>query len=170
MTGTDELRYSPHFIKATATSSDLLADIEPFEQIGCAFGRVTTALVRAKLKNPHVDELEVLGATFRAVGLRERLIILSHVAKPLDTDPQGRSDHAAFIDVFDEVFVLDIDAETLERRLDERPDDEFGSAPEERALVRRLHRTQEDVPDGVRIDATRPLTQVVDDLLSRTAP
>ena len=82
----------------------------------------------------------------------------------------GSRNHAAFIDVFDEVFVLDIDAETLERRLDERPDDEFGSAPEERALVRRLHRTQEDVPDGVRIDATRPLTQVVDDLLSRTAP
>ncbi|WP_155300158.1 hypothetical protein [Deinococcus kurensis] len=91
MTGTDDLRYSPHFIKATAEASDLLADIEPFEQIGCAFGRVTTALVRLKLRDPHADELEVLGATFRATGLRERLIILSHVAKPLDTDPQGRT-------------------------------------------------------------------------------
>ncbi|KNX37434.1 nucleoside/nucleotide kinase family protein [Luteipulveratus halotolerans] len=79
----------------------------------------------------------------------------------------GSRNHAAFIDLFDEVFVLDIDAATLERRLDERPHDEFGSAAEERALVRRLHRTQEDVPDGVRIDATRPLTQVVDDLLRR---
>ncbi|MHA0043458.1 hypothetical protein [Deinococcus sp. PEB2-63] len=83
----DELRYSPHFIKATATSSDLLADIEPFEQIGCAFGRVTTALVRAKVRDPHVEDLDVLGATFRAVGLRERLIILSHVAKPREDDP-----------------------------------------------------------------------------------
>lgn len=83
----EDLRYSPHFIKAVAETADLLADIDAFEAIGCRFGRVTTALIRLKLKNPHADELEVEGAIFRAVGLRERLIVLSHVAKPSEADP-----------------------------------------------------------------------------------
>ena len=83
----DDLRYSPHFIKAVAGAADLMADIDAFEEIGCRFGRVTTALIRLKLKDPHADELEVEGVTFRATGLRERLIVLSHVAKPSETDP-----------------------------------------------------------------------------------
>jgi hypothetical protein len=70
------------------------------------------------------------------------------------------------VDLFDEVFVLEIDAQTLQRRLDARPPDDFGAAPSERELVLRLHATQEDVPaTGVRIDATAPLSDVVDEIV-----
>lgn len=78
----------------------------------------------------------------------------------------GSRNFSKFIDLFDEVFVLDIDLETLHRRLDQRPDDEWGSKLSERALIVRLHRTKEDVPeDGVVIDATRPLADVVGEIL-----
>jgi hypothetical protein len=78
----------------------------------------------------------------------------------------GSRNFAKFIDLFDEVFVLDIDLETLHRRLDQRPQDEWGSKPSERDLVVRLHRTKEDIPDaGVLIDATRPLASVVNEIL-----
>jgi AAA domain len=60
-----------------------------------------------------------------------------------------------FIDVFDEVFVLDIDLDTLNRRLAGRPQGEFGGRPGERALIVRLHATKEDIPkNAVSIDAT----------------
>ena len=71
----------------------------------------------------------------------------------------------AFLEVFDEVFLLEIDAETLGRRLDGRPADEFGADPAERALVLRLHETRDDLPPGTPIDATRPLGQVVDEIV-----
>ncbi len=80
----------------------------------------------------------------------------------------GSRNSAAFLDLLDGVFVLEVDVETLDRRLDARPADEFGHGPEERALVRRLHRTREDLPQGgVSIDATRPVTEVVDEILRR---
>ncbi|GAB3083752.1 AAA family ATPase [Pedococcus soli] len=85
--------------------------------------------------------------------------------KPLTFFCGGSRNFAMFIDLFDEVFVLDIDAETLHRRLDRRPTDEWGSKPAERELIVRLHRTGEDVPAGVVVDATQPLTQVVDQIL-----
>ena len=66
------------------------------------------------------------------------------------------------------MFVLEVDAETLNRRLDRRPSAEFGNLPGERALVLRVHRTREDLPvGGVSIDASRPVVDVVDDILSR---
>ncbi|OAV56002.1 nucleoside kinase [Rhizobium sp. WYCCWR10014] len=72
-----------------------------------------------------------------------------------------------FIDVFDGVFVLDIDLDTLNRRLAARPEDEFGGRPAERELIVRLHATKEDIPEsGIVIDATLPLTIVVDEILS----
>lgn len=80
----------------------------------------------------------------------------------------GSRNFSAFIDVFDEVFVLEVDLETLQRRLDQRPDGEWGSKQAERDLIVRLHRTGEDIPrSGVAIDATRPLDVVVDDILRR---
>ena len=73
-----------------------------------------------------------------------------------------------FIDLFDAVFVLDVDLDTLNRRLAGRPEDEFGGKPDERALIRRLHATKEDVPKGgVVIDATAPVERVVDEILKR---
>jgi hypothetical protein len=67
--------------------------------------------------------------------------------------------------LFEDVFVLAVDDSTLLRRLEERPADEFGARPAERELVVRLHRTREDTPTGTLIDATRPLSQVVDEIL-----
>lgn len=73
-----------------------------------------------------------------------------------------------FIDLFDGVFVLEVNLDTLNRRLAARPDDEWGARPAERELVARLHATKEDVPEnGVAIDATRPIDRVVDEILKR---
>ncbi|WP_051549180.1 AAA family ATPase [Nocardioides sp. URHA0032] len=78
----------------------------------------------------------------------------------------GSRNFSSFIELFDEVFVLDVDLDTLLRRLDQRARDEWGSLPAERDLIVRLHRTREDVPrTGVVIDATQPLADVVDEIL-----
>jgi len=83
----------------------------------------------------------------------------------------GSRNHHRFIDLFDAVFVLDLDADTLARRLAVRPADEFGASPDERALVMRLHATRADLPkSAVILDATAPIQRVVDDLLSHCDP
>lgn len=80
----------------------------------------------------------------------------------------GSRNFERFIDLFDEVFVLDVDLDTLLRRLGQRPPDEWGASPSERELIVRLHSTREDVPrTGVVVDATRPLPEVVDEILRR---
>ena len=81
----------------------------------------------------------------------------------------GSRNFLRFIDLFDEVFVLAVDLDTLHRRLDQRPLGEWGSKTSERDLIVRLHRTKEDIPSaGVVIDATPPLAVVVDEILGRT--
>jgi len=86
--------------------------------------------------------------------------------EPLTFFCGGSRNFTTFIDVFDEVFVLDVDLDTLHRRLDQRPQGEWGSRPSERDLIIRLPRTKEDIPrTGVVIDATPPLTEVVDEIL-----
>jgi thymidylate kinase len=73
--------------------------------------------------------------------------------------------------LFDEVFVLDVDVDTLKRRLSERPEDEFGGKPDEQEFVLKLHATKEETPGNATIiDATVPLVSVVDDILSRCDP
>jgi len=81
----------------------------------------------------------------------------------------GSRNYATFIDLFDEVFVLEVDLATLTRRLDDRPDDEWGGGkPTERELIVGWHETGQDVPqNGVVIDATAPIEQVVDEILRR---
>lgn len=80
----------------------------------------------------------------------------------------GSRNFHRFIDVFDDVFVLDIDPVTLQKRLAERPEDEFGGNPAERLFVLKLHSTKEDVPaDATVIDATASLASVVDNILAR---
>ncbi len=80
----------------------------------------------------------------------------------------GSRNFSAFLDLFDGVFVLEVDVDTLNRRLGERPEDEFGARQSERSLIQRLHRTKEDTPAGsIVIDATPPLDQVVDEIVSR---
>lgn len=74
-----------------------------------------------------------------------------------------------FIDLFDEVFVLDIDLETLNRRLAARPSTEWGgTASEGEAFARHQQATKEGLPtDAVVIDATAPLVNVVEAILER---
>lgn len=79
----------------------------------------------------------------------------------------GSRNFADFLDVFDAVFVLAVDRATLMARLDGRPSGEWGSTPEQRALVLRLHDVGGDVPPGVTVDATAPLGVVVDELVRR---
>jgi hypothetical protein len=81
----------------------------------------------------------------------------------------GSRNHAQVVDLFDGVFVLTIDADTLASRLGLRADDVFGGRADERALVERLHASGEDTPDGIAVDATLPLVVVVDEILERAA-
>jgi hypothetical protein len=83
----------------------------------------------------------------------------------------GSRNFSKFIDLLDGVFVLEVDVDTMNRRIDERvaldPTD-FGGKPEERELIARLCATIEDVPrNATSIDATAPIASVVDDILSK---
>lgn len=78
----------------------------------------------------------------------------------------GSRNSAKFRPLLDGVFVLEVDRETLGRRLAGRTD-EFGGRAEERELVLRVHGTREDLPpDGISVDATRPLAVVVEEILT----
>ncbi len=81
----------------------------------------------------------------------------------------GSRNFSTFIELFDGVFVLEVDLDTCLRRIDERvardPTD-WGGKPAERELIARLHQTKEDIPkSGIIIDATPPLARVVDEIL-----
>lgn len=82
----------------------------------------------------------------------------------------GSRNFSKFVDLFDGVFVLEVDLDTLHRRLDARPDNEWGGGvPTERDLIARWHQTKESIPKhGVtRVDATAPIAGVVDEILTR---
>lgn len=81
----------------------------------------------------------------------------------------GSRNFSNFIGLFDGVFVLEVDLDTLKRRLDERTEDEWGGRQAERELIERLHQSGEDTPDGIVIDATAPAARVVDEILGVTA-
>jgi broad-specificity NMP kinase len=71
-----------------------------------------------------------------------------------------------FIHLFEKVFILDVDVDTLNQRLDTRADDDWGKSKRERELILRLHATKEDLPgNGIVIDAAQPLVRVVDEIL-----
>lgn len=133
----------------------------------------------AYLGDPETGEaLEPRGAQGVADGIRwrhEHWIWDVGKVRSVIADPShaqsffcgGSRNHHYFTGLFDAVFVLDVDARTLNQRLAGRPGDEFGGAPEERRLVLRLHATREDLPkNAVSIDATAPVARVVDDILS----
>ena len=63
-----------------------------------------------------------------------------------------------FIDLFDGVFVLEVDLETLKQRLAVRPEKEWGGPAPEWEFIARLHATKEDIPKNATIiDATAPI-------------
>ena len=72
-----------------------------------------------------------------------------------------------FIGLFDEVFVLEIDLDTLNRRLAARPETEWGgTAQEGEAFARVQHATKVGLPvNAITIDATAPLANVVEEIL-----
>jgi hypothetical protein len=75
-------------------------------------------------------------------------------------------------DLFSRVILLSIDAETLQRRVASRTTNDFGQTPHELAAILAWHSFVEDQHRriGARIvDATRPLRQVVDDVVEASA-
>lgn len=122
---------------------------------------------------PVIVHVRELGGSSTLTGLVLTGSGIGRLGHPPDADTRRRQqpapdfllrrsrNFASFLDLLDEVFVLEIDIETLHRRLDARRD-EFGNQPEERALVLRLHRAHEDLPcGGVSIDAIRSVTEIV---------
>jgi gluconate kinase len=79
----------------------------------------------------------------------------------------GARNAGRFIGLFDAVFVLEIDRETLDRRLAARPVTAWGGTAEEgEAFARRQHATKEGLPaHAIIIDATAPIASVVDSIL-----
>jgi hypothetical protein len=82
----------------------------------------------------------------------------------------GSRNSDRFIDLFDKVFVLEIDLDTLNRRLAARPENEWGgTAREGESFARLQHETKEGLPkNALIIDATAPLSRVVDTILENT--
>jgi gluconate kinase len=79
-----------------------------------------------------------------------------------------------FAPYFTKIFNLRIDDDTMRRRLRERTSDDWELGPEERylellarmiELALELNRSDEKPAGAIDIDATKPLNQVVDDLL-----
>jgi hypothetical protein len=77
-----------------------------------------------------------------------------------------------FIHLLDGVFILEVDRETMEQRIDERvardPTD-FGGTLDERDVIARMFETREAFPTAATpIHAVDPITQVVDAILSKS--
>lgn len=83
----------------------------------------------------------------------------------------GSRNSDRFIGLFDEVFVLEIDLATLNRRLAARPNDEWGgTASEGESFARLQHATKEGIPENaIIIDAMAPLSSVVDAILEKAS-
>ncbi len=80
----------------------------------------------------------------------------------------GSRNFDRFIDLFDGVFVLEVDLDTLNRRLAVRAKDEWGGRVSEREFIARLHATKEDIPkNAITIDATASISRVVDAILEQ---
>lgn len=77
----------------------------------------------------------------------------------------GSRNFHELLDVFDQVIVLDVDAETLRQRLADRAADDWGGNDEQKETILRLHGTKEGIPDGMILNTARPLAEVVDALL-----
>ncbi|HSM72627.1 MAG TPA: AAA family ATPase [Anaerolineales bacterium] len=90
---------------------------------------------------------------------------------PLSFFCGGSRNSDRFLDLFDEVFILEIDLNTLNRRLAARPKDAWGgTAREGESFARLQYATKEGLPkNAIMIDATAPLSTVVDIILDKAA-
>jgi broad-specificity NMP kinase len=80
------------------------------------------------------------------------------------------SNQQKFYYLFDKIFVLCADSETLMHRLLSRRDNDYGKDPKERSDIIKNHKSLEakmlSGENRIRIDSTQPLTKVVDDILN----
>ncbi|PCJ18616.1 MAG: hypothetical protein COB02_10785 [Candidatus Cloacimonadota bacterium] len=81
----------------------------------------------------------------------------------------GSRNFDCFIHLFDEVFVLEVDLKTLNKRLSSRPENEWGGQENERKFIAQLHATKEDIPkSAVIIDATASVSNIVNIILEKS--
>lgn len=98
--------------------------------------------------------------------------LIADQTQPLTFLCGGSRNSERFIGLLDGVFVLEIDLETLNRRLAARPKDEWGgTASEGEAFARFQHATKAYLPEGgISIDATEPILSVVNSILAHIRP
>jgi gluconate kinase len=70
-----------------------------------------------------------------------------------------------FLPHFSKIFNLKVDDETMMRRLADRTNNDFGKKPEEVQLMVALNREGEKPAGAIDIDASKPLKEVVDEIL-----
>ena len=83
----------------------------------------------------------------------------------------GADNQLELADRFTQVFLVEIDEPTMLARLDARQDNEWGRAGDSREYIRRLlpeYQNRLRAFGAISIDATQPLDQVADAILSRT--
>ena len=80
----------------------------------------------------------------------------------------GSRNSDRFIGLFDAIFVLEVDVDTLNRRLAARPEHAWGgTAREGESFARVQHATKQGLPENaILIDATAPRARVVDTILA----
>ena len=79
------------------------------------------------------------------------------------------SDQNKFYSLFDKIFLLSIDAVTLEYRLKTRTNNSFGNEPEHRQFILDIHdRVEKNLraAGAISIDSSRPINIVADEILS----
>ncbi len=103
---------------------------------------------------------------------RDKLLVLKSRASSKTTFVCGvASNEDEYLDVFDKVFALMVDVDTLKGRLNDRDDDSFGKSPHEMDTILEWQQGVEDYYHKVGaqiIDATKPLNEVVDEITSST--
>ena len=74
-----------------------------------------------------------------------------------------------FLPYFKKIFNLRIDDDTMRRRLEGRTEDDWSLGKDGVELMLELNRSDEGPSGAIDVDATQPLTQVVDELLRLAA-
>jgi broad-specificity NMP kinase len=79
----------------------------------------------------------------------------------------GSRNFHKFIDIFNQVFVLDLDTQTLKERLESRSADDWDVNDPDNQIefVLRMHTSKKALPEGINIDTARSLNEVVDAIL-----
>lgn len=79
----------------------------------------------------------------------------------------GSRNFHKFIDLFDKVFVLNVDSETLKNRLESRESGDWGGNDKQKEFILNLHKANNTIPKGIVIDTARPIEEVVDVILTK---